>query len=567
MTPEIDLAKLTVAEKDALILSLLPLVGQLEAALARIAELEARLARLENPPKTPDNSSLPPSKGRKSNDQPTGEKPPRKSRRGFGRALDPNPDRVVDSRLDACPHCAAAWAVEPQTPQQVYDRIELPPVKPDVTRVRLFGGRCACCGERAIAAAPEGLEPGSPFGKSIEAIAVYLHYAQAIGIETQPDHRCSRLIHDCLVTHAELHQLDGHDLGLNADGLSGPRGGAWAASTINGNRTRGTGILNNETYIGRLVWNRLRYAKEPDTGRRRSRPNNGDLVTTTEIPELRIVPQHLWEAAKARQATLERTTNDPDARSHVPRPFWSKQRPRYLFSGLMRCGECGGGFSKISADHFGCSTARNKGPTACTNRIGIRRDQLEQTVLEGLTSRLMDPDLFKLFVRRFTAEWNRQQSNLSAEREARAAELARVKQQIEKLVDALLAGTPAAALNERLRMLEQRRLELEALVATMAAPAPRLHPNLAEEYRKRIAGLAEALMRDDGTESRERIRAVVEAIELVPVDGRLEVKVRGRFPSILALATGRPRQKSASVLAEQVKSGCGETLPTFTELN
>ncbi len=138
MTPQIDLSKLTVAEKDALILSLLPLVGRLEAALARIAELEARLARYEKPPKTPDNSSLPPSKGQKSNDRPTGQKPPRKSRPGFGRALDPNPDRIVDSHLDACPHCAAAWAAEPQTPQQVYDRIELPPIKPDVTRVRLL---------------------------------------------------------------------------------------------------------------------------------------------------------------------------------------------------------------------------------------------------------------------------------------------------------------------------------------------------------------------------------------------------------------------------------------------
>jgi len=63
VTPEIDLSKLTVAEKDALILSLLPLVGQLEAAQARIAELEKRLAKLERPTKTPDNSSVPPSKG------------------------------------------------------------------------------------------------------------------------------------------------------------------------------------------------------------------------------------------------------------------------------------------------------------------------------------------------------------------------------------------------------------------------------------------------------------------------------------------------------------------------
>jgi transposase len=182
VTPEIDLSKLTVAEKDALILSLLPFAGQLEAALARIAELEQRLATFERPPKTPDNSSLPPSKGQKS-DRPTGDKPPRKSRPGFGRTLEPNPDRIVDARLDACPHCAAAFPAEQQTTQQVYDRIELPPIRPDVTRVRLFGGRCACCGARATAAAPSGLEPGSPFGQSIAALMVYLHYAHAIGLE------------------------------------------------------------------------------------------------------------------------------------------------------------------------------------------------------------------------------------------------------------------------------------------------------------------------------------------------------------------------------------------------
>src|SRR5450631_2610188 len=57
------------------------------------------------------------------------------------------------------------------------------PIRPDVTRVQLFGGRCACCGERGTAAAPAGLEPGSPFGQSISALVVYLHYTHAIGME------------------------------------------------------------------------------------------------------------------------------------------------------------------------------------------------------------------------------------------------------------------------------------------------------------------------------------------------------------------------------------------------
>ena len=136
----------------------------------------------ERPAKNPDNSSLPPSRGAKC-DRPTGDKRARKSRPGVGRALEPNPDRVVDARLEVCPHCAADFPAEQQTPQQVYGRIELPPIKPDMTRVRLFGGRCACCGARATAASPSGLEPGSPFGQSIAALVVYLHYAHAIGLE------------------------------------------------------------------------------------------------------------------------------------------------------------------------------------------------------------------------------------------------------------------------------------------------------------------------------------------------------------------------------------------------
>jgi transposase len=182
-----DLTRLSHAEKDALILALLAQLAaaheRIAAQDARIAALEARLDELTRPPKTPDNSSRPPSQGQKPNRPESGARPPRKSRPGVGRTLHPNPDRVIDARLSACPNCEAAFPDASQTPQQVYERIELPPIKPDVTRVRLFGGRCACCGERVTAEAPPGLEPGSPFGQSIAAMVVYLHYAHAISME------------------------------------------------------------------------------------------------------------------------------------------------------------------------------------------------------------------------------------------------------------------------------------------------------------------------------------------------------------------------------------------------
>ena len=51
---------------------------------------------------------------------------------------------------------------------------------------------------------------------------------------------------------------------LNREGVVGPSGDSWSPTAINGNRERGTGVLNNELYIGKLVWNRLRYIKDPD---------------------------------------------------------------------------------------------------------------------------------------------------------------------------------------------------------------------------------------------------------------------------------------------------------------
>jgi hypothetical protein len=63
-------------------------------------------------------------------------------------------------------------------------------------------------------------------------------------------------------------------------------------------------VLNNELYVGRFVWNRLRYVKDPDTGKRVSRPNPAAQWTTTGVPELRIVDDELWSEVKARQAAM-----------------------------------------------------------------------------------------------------------------------------------------------------------------------------------------------------------------------------------------------------------------------
>jgi DNA invertase Pin-like site-specific DNA recombinase len=95
--------------------------------------------------------------------------------------------------------------------------------------------------------------------------------------------------------------------GLNADCIPGPRGKLWRDTAIRGHRQRGTGILNNELYVGRLVWNRLRYVKDPESGKRVSRMNPPESWITTDVPDLRIISDDLWARVKRRQETIDAT--------------------------------------------------------------------------------------------------------------------------------------------------------------------------------------------------------------------------------------------------------------------
>lgn len=169
--PRPDLSRLTSEEKDALILALLD----------RIAALEAKLGE---PSKTPDNSSLPPSHGRKMN-RPPRAKRPRRKRTGPGvtRVCAAAPDRTVACYAERCRHCGMTLDGAGQTLRQAYDHIDLPPVRPVVTRVEIFGRRCPCCRRRVRGVAPEAMPPGSPFGALVEVMLASLHHHHAIAYD------------------------------------------------------------------------------------------------------------------------------------------------------------------------------------------------------------------------------------------------------------------------------------------------------------------------------------------------------------------------------------------------
>ena len=332
---------------------------------------------------------------------------------------------------------------------------------------------------------------------------------------------------------------------LNEKAIPGPSGRPWRDTAIRGHFTRGTGLLNNELYIGRLVWNRLTYLKDPVSGRRRSRANPQDRWLIQQVPALRIVEDSLWEAVKTRQGAIRESDRVANARATR---FWEKRRSRHLLSGVVYCQECGSAYASIGRDYVACSAARGSGN--CSNRQSIRRSALERLIIHGLRQRLMAPKLVEEFVRAFHSEINLQRRGDDALYQVKKGELAGVARKLTGLIDAIADGLRAPGLQQRLDDLEARRKQLEQELAAPPTTPVRLHPNLATVYRQQVERLQEALNQPDiRDEAIQVLRSLVERVSISPAKNGLEIEIVGEIAKMVEL--GIENQAKRATLDEE----------------
>ena len=235
---------------------------------------------------------------------------------------------------------------------------------------------------------------------------------------------------------------------LNRDGIPSPTGKAWGAATINGSRSRASGILYNEAYVGRLVFNRTSFSKNPETGRRVSRPlPTADRVVTWS----RICASFPMSSGRPRKRARRGISN---------MPLHQRRRPRHPFSGLVRCGLCGGAFTVKNRDQLACATHREKVLATTTERSASA--SLEHRVIDGLRGRLLSPESIANLVCEYSAE----RAKLHAEDRRQRGELARrigqLGHRIRRLVEAIADGTATRATHEKLIAEEAEREKARA---------------------------------------------------------------------------------------------------------
>lgn len=336
---------------------------------------------------------------------------------------------------------------------------------------------------------------------------------------------------------------------LNARGVPGPRGGAWAMSALHVSHERRLGLLHNELYIGREVWNRRQWIKDPDTGKRRYVERPAAEWRVREVPELRIVDAPTWEAVRRRIAANQ------GLRSRSGRGA----APRTLFGGLLRCAACGGPMTAIDARRYGCAAHRDRGPAVCAASTTVRRVDLDRRLLADLRAELLEPATLREVRQAVRQALAAHQQAARAGQDDERARLQALEGEIARLVDAVAQLGLSEALRARLGAAEAERdalasraaahdqalpaVDVDALVARWRGMVMDLGTVLASEDRDRARGLLAELIGPVVIGTDETSGEVYAELE-EPAE-RLLIAAAGVLPGVVAGARNPSRRRLA----------------------
>ncbi|MEZ2744305.1 recombinase family protein [Halopseudomonas bauzanensis] len=317
---------------------------------------------------------------------------------------------------------------------------------------------------------------------------------------------------------------------LNDKGVPSPRGSSWAVSAIYGSPVKGSGIINNQLYVGRYIWNRSQWIKDPDTGKRQRIERPRHEWREADLPELRIIDDVLWQRVRSR---IDFGRN-AEGRKAEQRPVSA------LLSGVLRCPHCAGPLTSFGSTRYGCSRSHDRGKTVCPG-FTIGRIRTEKRMLAAVREELLSDDAAAAF--EILVSERLKSARAAGQAQALKARHVEIQEEIGRLVDAIARMGMSAPIEQRIRQSER---ELATVSAEMARAEAADKPMM--DVRKTFKGL----LMDLGTalqSSPMEARAAVGEIL-----GTVSIELKGR--EVWAqIATGPALQ--IAVGANGCNDGCG----------
>jgi site-specific DNA recombinase len=323
---------------------------------------------------------------------------------------------------------------------------------------------------------------------------------------------------------------------LTNDGVTTPRGEPedfWRASTITGSNSRGYGLLSNTLYHGTRTWNRVTMLKNPDTGRRVSRVNPKSEWMTKEVPDLRIVPEDLWEKVQARRRK----------ESHVSPE--QQRRPVRLLSGRLKCGNCSGGMSVHGSDRKGVRivcTAFHQAKV-CGNSRKYYVEDIESRVVAGLRAQLASPAALAAYIDAYNEEIKALDANSNHDRAKLELEKQGLERTLSRSIDLVMQGTITSdEADQALPKYRQRIAELTRDLSFLKEPfkVAKLRTGTVDRFLAnldRLAGSISDHLADGEGGPADAVRTLIDAVTVMPAPAgtQPELFVSGR---LMALTNG-----------------------------
>jgi site-specific DNA recombinase len=250
---------------------------------------------------------------------------------------------------------------------------------------------------------------------------------------------------------------------LNADHVQSPRPRAgreqsWAPSSV---KT----ILENERYAGIVTYGRTKKIRNPQTGKTIYRHKDKAEWITVACPEQRIVSAELWNAVQARLAFVKSRYGNANRKGGLLRSRSASSK--YIFSGLLKCSECGGSITITSgagsthrSASYGCPKREFRG--RCKNDRRIRADLLETQLLGKLQVDVLSPGAIDYVFQKLELELSGHFSRIDGTLETMRQRKAKLETELRNLTSMAADGMDSPSLRKGIT---EREAEISALTS------------------------------------------------------------------------------------------------------